>query len=160
MFTEPELIQSFQALAESDDVKRRGRELEQLVHRLFQQAHFKVAPDPAAAEPRQTDLVATYGTDSYLIETKWWKRSVGVGAVDEVWTRLIETHPSMIGVLISVSGFGDGAIKRAERRRNRPVLLVDGHELESALRYPEELPELLRRKRDELMIHARAVGRR
>lgn len=158
MFSDPELIQSFHALAGSDDVKRRGRELEQLVQRLFQQAHFKVARDPAAAKPRQTDLVATYGTDTYLIETKWWSRKAGIGAVDEIWTRLMETHPSMVGVLISVSGFGDGAIRRAEQRRNRPVLLIDGDELASVLRYPEELPGLLRRKRDELMIHAHAVS--
>jgi hypothetical protein len=110
------------------------------VSRLFQQAHFNVAFDPAAAAPRQTDLVATYANTTYLIETKWWKKRVGVAEVDEVRTRLAEINPSVIGVLISISGFSDGAVKRVERSRERLVLLIDGDELEGVLRYPEELP--------------------
>jgi hypothetical protein len=158
MFEEPALVQEFCALRALADARRRGPEFEQLVRRLFQQAHFNVTFDPAAAAPRQTDLVATYGNATYLIETKWWKKRAGVGAVDEVRTRLAETNPSVTGVLISVSGFGDGAVERVERRRERPVLLIDGEELETVLRAPEELQELLRRKRDELMVHARAFA--
>lgn len=158
MFEEPALIREFRALRGSANTRRRGPALEQLVRRLFQQAHFNVAFDPAAAAPRQTDLVATYGNASYLIETKWRQKRAGVAEVDEVRTRLRETHASMIGVLISVSGFGDGAIKRVEDRRERPVLLIDGDDLETMLRSPEELPELLRGKRQELMIHGRAVA--
>jgi hypothetical protein len=158
MFQESPLVEALRELETFVDPRRRGVELEQLVRRLFQAADFQVAFDAAAAAPRQTDLVATYGNDAYLVETKWWKKRAGVGAVDEVRIRLSETHAVMIGVLISVSGFSDGAIKRVERRRDRPILLVDREEFAMALQYPEELPEMLRRKRQELVIHSRAAA--
>jgi hypothetical protein len=158
MFEEPALIQEFRALREAENAHGRGRAFEQLIRRLFQQAHFKVAFNPGAAAPRQTDLVATYADAAYPIETKWQQKPAGVAEVDEVRTRLRETHASMIGVLISVSGFGDQAIQRVEDRRERPVLLLDCDDLEALLHSPEELPELLRQKRQELMVHGRAFA--
>jgi hypothetical protein len=135
----------------------RGPQLEALVKRLFLRAHFRVERNAGAAAPRQTDLAATNGADNYLIETKWQRTPADVGDVDNVRIRLLETHSSMIGLLISVSGFSNTAITRVEARRDRPVLLMTGNELAEVLAHPGDLAKLLRDKREELMLHGRVL---
>jgi len=64
------LSADFERLRAVTNAHQRGRKFEQLLERLFQQAHFRVDRDAGIATPRQTDLVARYGDVWYLIEAK------------------------------------------------------------------------------------------
>jgi hypothetical protein len=43
--------------------QRRGYDFQDFVGSLFKYRHFNVAPSPGTARPRQTDLLATRGSD-------------------------------------------------------------------------------------------------
>jgi Restriction endonuclease len=151
------LSAEFKRLGSSPDAHQRGRKLEELLERLFQQAHFRVQRNAGIARPRQTDLVASYGDLSYLIEAKWLNTPADVDVFDAVRARLERAaSASVLGVIISVSGFTKSVVEEVVNCRGRqPVLLLGEEELTQALRSPESLVNVLRVKRNELVTHGR-----
>src|SRR6266513_1469781 len=92
------LVEEFESMKVANNPHRRGQDLQTLVARLFQAAHFKVVPNSGVARPRQTDLLATPGSDAYLIETKWTKAVVDINAVDSLLSRLKSTPSFVVGL--------------------------------------------------------------
>lgn len=135
------------------DAGRRGRAFEEYLRHRFSREHFKVKMNPKGAHPRQVDLMASRHDVTYLIEAKWKKAKAGVDAVDEVLTRLDEVDGAVIGVLVSWNGFTTSAIEHVHRKRARPVLLVQGDELERA----DTLSRLLRIKHEHLVVDGTVV---
>ena len=137
------------------DTDRRGRAFEEYLRHRFSREHFKVKMNPKGAHPRQVDLMASRHDVTYLVEAKWEKAKAGVDAVDEVLTRLDEVDTAVIGVLVSWNGFTKSAVEHVHRKRARPVLLVQGNELEQ----PDTLGRLLRIKHDLIVVDGTvAVG--
>jgi hypothetical protein len=128
----------------------RGHLLEDVVVRLFEEAHFAVKKNAGAAAPRQTDLVAQYGPLIFLVEVKWTKRPVGTPALDEVRARLSRATRGSMGLLVSIAGFAQGVISDIEHHRHEPILLVSRVELERVIDGTEHLRELLRSKEEAL----------
>jgi Restriction endonuclease len=151
----PTLAETYEELAAERNAQARGIAFEALVARLFEQARFKVDVNPRTARPRQSDLLAHSGRDTYLVETKWTKAKATVADVDSLFRRLDDTPPSIVGVLVSVSGFTKTAINRVEAQRSRPLVLINGQELEYLWLEPGELRRLLSRKQRHLLAHAR-----
>lgn len=135
------------------DAQRRGYEFQDFIGILFRREHFRVELNPGTARPRQTDLLVTRGDEVYLIEAKWRADKANIDDIDTLFTRLSATPPSVIGVMISYSSFTDEAIARVIELSNRHVLLVSGMEIEDLVRGSNSLIRLLRRKRDNLLVH-------
>ncbi|MFD4922703.1 restriction endonuclease [Streptomyces goshikiensis] len=150
------LVSEFQQLQSSPDAHRRGRKFEELLERLFKNAHFRVQRNAGTARPRQTDLLASYGDAWYLIEAKWEKAPIDVDTFDAVRARMERAVHSAVGVIISMSGFTETVIEEVTKFRGKqPILLIGQKDLSQVLRTPESLANLLRIKRDELMVHGR-----
>lgn len=139
------------------DSRRRGYAFQSLVGTMFRKAHFTVTPNAGTARPRQVDLIATRAEESYLIETKWWKRPVTVNEIDSLHSRLDNVSEPVVGVMVSYTGFTEGAIARAESKAKRPILLITGQEIRHTIEDDRDLVRLLRRKRDALRTHRRAL---
>jgi hypothetical protein len=137
----------------------RARQFETFVGTLFGRAHFDVTLSPGAGGSRQVDLMATMGDEAYLVEAKWWtKKKPGEPEIADLEDRLKNTAPSVIGVLVSHSGFAKPAIDRVERRAERPILLVTGEELEDAIGWGDrDFLRMLHQKRDAMRVHSKAV---
>jgi hypothetical protein len=78
---------------------------------------------------RQIDVLLTAdlldGVDAAIVvECKFYKRRVGVGAVDELVGKLMDVGAGH-GLLCAPNGFTDAARKRAENARNPRVALYD-----------------------------------
>jgi hypothetical protein len=149
-------IDEFRSLQKSGDPQRRGIQFESLVARQFREAYVKVQANPGVARPRQTDFLAMNSRDRYLVEMKWKQKAADINDVDSLFSRLDRTPGSVVGVLVSISGFSKNAIERVESRRDRPVLLVTGAEIERILQRGS-LTRLLRRKQDHLLVEGRAL---
>ena len=153
----------FSRLKSLTNYQRRGYDFQDFVGSLFKYRHFMVSLDPATARPRQTDLLVTRGGDTYLVETKWRKSRANIDDVDSLFTRLESTPSSVVGVLISYSGFTASVVARVEERSARPVLLLDGSELERIVKWDEDIARVLERKKAFLLTHRKAffgpVGR-
>jgi Restriction endonuclease len=149
------LTDRYQQLKAGTDRQGRGRAFEHLLVDIFRQAHFRVEHNPGAARPRQTDLFATYGADRFLIEAKWEKRLADIDHIDNVRSRLNRTENSVIGVIFSIAGFSQTAIEDVGGHRDRLILLFSEPELLQVLERPETLVPLLRKKREQLVVHGR-----
>lgn len=136
--------------------QRRARLAEELIATLFRRAHFTVELNAGAGRPRQTDLVATNGTETYLVEVKWRKRAVHVGDVDALRSRLGRTTTTA-GVLVSAIGFSSEAIAAVEADRAQPVLLVSRRDIDDTIDWGRDLGGLLRRKLQYLSVRGIAL---
>ncbi len=152
MVADDPLLDEFRRLETERDPKRRGYGLEKLVARMFRGAHFRVKPNAGMAKPRQTDVVAEGGSHVFLVEAKWTTRPASIAEIDSLKARLVNTHSTVIGVLVSISGFSAKAIEAVETRRDRPMLLIDGRDVEEACRRDADLRRILRNKLDALLL--------
>src|SRR5262245_13292239 len=82
------LTDQLQDIVRIPHAARRGRALESFVADLFRQAKFRVRPDPRAAKPRQTDILASKVGDVYLIECKWRSDKANIDDLDSLRSRL------------------------------------------------------------------------
>ncbi|MFJ9517949.1 hypothetical protein ACIRPK_06735 [Kitasatospora sp. NPDC101801] len=150
----PELLREFEELAAERDARRRGRRLEQLVERVFHQAHFRVDRNPVAGTPGRDDLVAGLAGRQYLVEVVPVRHPVDVGTVDGLWSRLRRAGQGLVGVLVTVAGLApDLAAQVLQNRRMGPVLVLDDADLRRVLTDPGRLGRLLEQKREQLEAH-------
>lgn len=137
----------------TQDSAARGRLLEDVIASLLRRAHFEVQINPGAAAPRQTDVIARYGFDVFVIEAKWRKRRAGLPDLDELRSRLRRAAGNPVGVLVSQGGFADGVEDSIRQDRKHPILLVSRSELENTIAGYTPIRALLRRKQDALLLH-------
>ncbi|WP_166659130.1 restriction endonuclease [Labedaea rhizosphaerae] len=130
---------------------RRGRELEQFVADLLRQHHFTVRPNAGTARPRQTDVLASRGSEWYLVECKWRSDKANIDDVDSVRSRLNRIDHSVVGVLISMPGFTGTVLHDVGHHRKQPILLISRDELVRLAQGMESLPRLLWRKKEALV---------
>lgn len=154
------LVREFRHLKTLRNSQRRGYDFQDFVGSLFKQQHFSVVPSAGTARPRQTDLLVTRGDETYLIETKWRASKANIDDVDSLFSRLDSAPPAVTGLLVSYAGFTDEAIKKVELRSERPVILLNGDELEQLVEWDGDIAHLLTRKKTFLLTHRRVfVGR-
>ena len=147
-----QLHQLFERLLASDDVAGRGRAFEQLLNGRLLLDGFSVHPNPKAAKPRQTDLVAVSNSQHFLIEAKWRKRKVDVADIGNLRDRLRRTPQDFIGCIFNMSDFTAGAIEEVESDRTREILLFSPAEVNSVFSDRVTIQELVTRKREALRI--------
>lgn len=150
------VVRELQRLKWIENSQRRGYEFQDFVGGLFKQRHFRVILSPGTARPRQTDLLAIRGDESYLVEVKWRKSKANINDVDSLFTRLEATSDAVVGLMVSYSGFTASAIERVEQRSARPVLLMTGSELENLVQWDVDLAHLLIQKKTSLLTHRKS----
>lgn len=148
-------VREFRRLKNSKGSQRRGYDFQDFVGSLFKRQHFSVVPSAGIAKPRQTDLLVTRGEETYLVETKWRTSKANINDVDSLFTRLDSAPSAVIGLLVSYAGFTEEAIKKVELRSNRPVILINGGELEQLVEWDRDIARLLVRKKAFLLTHRR-----
>ena len=125
-----DLKDEFQRLWDSTDPERRGLLFEDLFCRLLFKSGFVVHKDSASAKPRQTDLLAEQGDDTFLFEIKWLRRRIDIAAIAEMNDRLSRTPRGTIGCICSASGFTEGLISDVEQHRSQfEILLFNPYEI-------------------------------
>ncbi len=151
------LERAFEDLEGQVNAHARGPQFEGLVQRLFEREHFTVRRNPGIAWPRQTDLLATYGDQTYLIETKWQHARVNINDIDSVRSRLQSTSGQVIGVFFSMSDFTTPAIERIANNRDRSILLFDEHEIRRLFANQVSLIAILRRKQEAFLTEGQVL---
>lgn len=144
-------INNFSDLLKSDDPHGRGRRFEQIVAETLAASGFDVDLNSPAAKPRQTDLLATRGKDTFLWELKWHSTPADIDHVRGLRDRLCTMPPGAMGVLCSTSGFAKSVLDDVvHNRKEGLILLVDGYEAYQFIDRGFDVAELLERKREEL----------
>jgi hypothetical protein len=138
----------FQQLWDVKNPVRRGLQFEDLFCRLLFKSGFTVHKNPRSAKPRQTDVLAEHGGDTFLFETKWLNRKVDIEVVGQIKDRLERTPNGTIGCVCSVSGFTETLIRDVEQRRSQfEVLLFNPEEIYGVFYQRVSILELIDNKR-------------
>ncbi|MEV4666070.1 restriction endonuclease [Micromonospora echinofusca] len=153
---ESDLQSALYALEVMADKAKRGRLFESLVADLFRANHFDVRLNAGAARPRQTDLLATRVSETYLIECKWRSARADIDAIDSLRARLRRTSGAT-GLMIGMAGFSGTAISDVADHRDQPILLLSGDELRRLVGRPAALLDLLWRKSESLRVDGQAL---
>ncbi|MFM7469535.1 MAG: hypothetical protein ACKO37_08565 [Vampirovibrionales bacterium] len=94
---------------------------------------------------RQIDGAITIDGTTYLIEAKFTKTKTIVTDVDVFYSKVTRKSDNTMGLLVSMSGYDDGAVKGASRDRT-PLLLLDySHIYNLILNEQLSLPDVIRR---------------
>lgn len=144
------LAEKFEVLRAELDHAKRGADFEAFLGELFGREHFRVQRD-FDADGRQIDVFAIRDRIHLLIEAKWTKRRAQHDVIDEMRARLATAAPDVIGLVVSMSGFSKNVVERVERSTDRPILLMEGAEVEEVVRCGGGLHSLIELKRDELV---------
>jgi hypothetical protein len=103
------------------------------------------ARPPYKVEGRQIDGSLTLDGTTFLIETKFTSKQTGAPDIDTFMTKIIRKADNTMGILVSMAGFSNVAIKEASRDRT-PMLLMDySHFYNLILSGQMSLPDVIRR---------------
>lgn len=112
---------------------------------------FKVKDNPKSTKPRQSDLmIIDADKNFFLVEAKHQKKKVGSPEIDEVRTRLRKLPSEIAGIIFSVSGFSDSAIREVEADKTREIFLFNRQEIEHLYSRAANLQGLIIQKRESL----------
>jgi len=93
---------------------------------------------------RQIDGYLSVGDTDFLIETKFTQGLTGVTNIDSFMAKIHTKADNTMGILVSMPGFDQGAIKAASRDRT-PMLLMDSSHVYLILCGQMTLPEVVQR---------------
>jgi restriction endonuclease Mrr len=134
------------------DPHKRGRQVEDVLNRLFQTAGILVreaftrVASTGEGVVEQIDGVIELDGEIYLVEMKWWDKPLGTGEVSHHLVRVFSRNCAR-GLLISYSDFTDPAVTICKESLARMVVALCGlQEIVQLLEREEDLAEFLRKK--------------
>lgn len=116
---------TFRELEAHPSPQKRGPEFERLLQRLFRLSGYDAERNPSIARPRQTDLLARYASDLFLLEAKWQGDPLDINDIDSLHSRLMRAPRGTIGCSFSMTSFTRSALDRVKQLRSAE----HGHEL-------------------------------
>lgn len=108
--------------------------------------YFELEARPGyKADGRQIDGAITIEGTTFLVEAKFTKEPVGSQDIDVFMGKIERKADNTMGIMVSISGFNDGAISTASKQRT-PMLLIDyGHIYNLILRGIMTFPQVVSR---------------
>lgn len=125
--------------------QERGYSLERLLNSLFQVLDI-TARSSFRTEGEQIDGAFSLGGHDFLVEAKWTTNRIGLADLDAFSGKIGRKLDNTLGLLISMNGFQETAVRSYSQRRST-IILMDGADLYTVLDGRVDLTELLERKR-------------
>lgn len=153
------VIERLRRLDEDKNLDRRGAKFESILAEAFETAGYLVqSNDTSMASGRECDLVASNDRYTFVVEAKWKRKPVELGALDSLKARLAQAPQGAIGCFVSRSGFQRGVLDAVKRWDHHHVLLFEGRELLHVLGNPTSLNDALEDKLHEARRRADRAG--
>ncbi len=117
------------ALLNETNKQKRGTVLESVLNRLFKiygilvREAFTVCGDSGEGVVEQIDGVIEFDGHHYLVEMKWWNKSIGKPQISQSLVNVYHRGQSR-GIFISASGYSDPAIAVAKEALQKTVVLL------------------------------------
>ena len=135
--------------------RRSAQRFEAEVARFLKSGGFHIEANARIAHPRQTDLYARADGIELVVEVKNRKRSIDVGDIDALRSRLRRTASDIVGVIFAASAITRGARSAVEADRTREILVFLKDDIDALRNGRANLRSLIERKRIELRSHGR-----
>ncbi|PSB11235.1 restriction endonuclease [filamentous cyanobacterium Phorm 46] len=117
------------ALYQEADTKRRGKQLEIILNRLFEsegllvRESFTITGEHKEGVIQQVDGAIEVNSYLYIVEMKWWKEKLGPPEVMQHMMRLFQ-RSDVRGIFISASGYTDAAIIDIQKALNQRIVTL------------------------------------
>lgn len=108
--------------------QKSGYDFERWVYDLFSFSEVDTKLPYRTPDGRQIDGSVTIDGTTFLLESKCTKNPTEVTDVDLFKTKILKMADNTMGIMISMTGFTESAIKAASSERT-PLLLMDGTHL-------------------------------
>lgn len=148
------LLNRFDELAVSNDVQRRGYELEGILTQLFGIQEIPVTGSFVRnGGSEQIDGAFLLDSRYYFLECRWRAAKAERGQVDSFATKVFRTNSSNLGLFLSINGWSHHVVQALKENREKSILLMDGMDLRYVLDSQIGLRDLLRAKTERLMLY-------
>ena len=97
------------------------------------------------ADGRQIDGAITIEGTTFLIEAKFTEKLIGSPDIDTFMAKIDSKADNTMGIMVSMSGFNDGAVHSASKHKTPMLLLDHGHIYNLILRGIMTLPQVVSR---------------
>jgi len=104
--------------------QKAGYDFEKWFYALAVYSEMDARPSFKDSNGRQIDGSLTIDGTTFLIETKFTKDPIGSDDIDSFYSKIMRKADNTMGIMISISGYNENAIKNASRDRT-PILLLD-----------------------------------
>lgn len=131
-----------------EDKQKRGFWLEKKVYELLEMEGIECSP-PYKTKTEQIDGHMKFKSFDYLIEVKWTDNQFKQFDVSVFDGKIKNKAQSNRGLVLSINGFGSGAIEAAKENRN--LIFMDGQDLVSILEEYVTFFDFLITKEDQLV---------
>ncbi len=143
-----ELHAAFTELTQSGDPQARGYDLESLLKELFALHEIRYRKS-YRIEGEQIDGFFNFGGFDYLVESRWRRERPTLSDLLAFKGKVDRKIESTRGMVVSMSGFDDDAVKRLREAGPANLILVDGYDLNLILEGRVSLTDALQRKIDK-----------
>jgi len=149
------IADEFEQLAEMSP-QARGRALQRLFARVVEQ-HGWYQEEGMRTSNEEMDVIVYREREYYLVECKWEKEPSQADVIRELYGKL-GNRADVRGIVVSMSGFTEGAVKQVVDYASSRVILLFGPDNVRATIYGQETFDgLLNEKYKELVTRRRAV---
>ncbi len=153
-----ELLETFNALGESDDPQERGRQFQHLFGEFVNADHWSV--EESVRNPgEEIDLILHRQDAFYLLECRWTREPVGAKDIRDFAGKL-RKRAAVYGLFVSVGGFtSDARVEVESGSGDTPILLVGPEEVRDLFERTLVFDELLLEKKQMLVMQRTARWR-
>jgi hypothetical protein len=128
----------------------RGRALQKLIAKVIEQ-HGWGQEESVRTSNEEMDVILFRDREYYLLECKWEKDRVEASVIRELFGKLTN-RIDVRGIVVSMSGFTEGAVKQVEDYIGHRIILLFGGEDVRALCYGQaRFEDLLNAKYKQLV---------
>lgn len=151
-------LSEFTRLIQTEKItpQKRGIEFQKLISKVCEVACWK-QEEGVLTSNEEIDVIIHKNREFYLIECKWQKKPIQPAAINHHLIKLIDRTDTK-GIVISMSGFTSGAVKKVVDSTTRKLIILFGKEdIEQIISNPDSFEDLLNEKYTELISRRKAI---
>ena len=141
----------FAALTSSEDKKKRGFLLENLLERIFSLYEIPAQKSFKRNEGgEQIDGAFKIEGSYLLVECKWTQKLTDIRQLDSLYGKISRSGKHTLGLFLSINGWSSNVTPLLKQNQDKSIILMDGYDLRSTLEEHKtlDLKSLLLKKLD------------
>lgn len=125
---------TFAGLVDSEDKKKRGFLLEDLLKRIFSLYEIPTQKSFRRNEGgEQIDGAFKLESWYYLVECKWTKKLTDIRQLDSLYGKINRSGKQTLGLFLSINGWSKNVCPLLKQNNDKSIILMDGYDLRCVL---------------------------
>lgn len=125
---------NFAGLVNSEDKKKRGFSLEDLLERIFSLYEISTQKSFKRNEGgEQLDGAFKFEGWYYLVECKWTQKLTDIRQLDSLYGKINRSGKQTLGLFLSINGWSKNVCPLLKQNHDKSIILMDGYDLRCIL---------------------------